>query len=157
MQTQTLKIEIPKGFEVDTFDKATGELRLKSKPMKVTDRITSLLDAIAELGEEATEVVTYRALLKVLPPTHYVVSQQAIVVITKALNEGWIPDWSNSNELKYIPYFEMRGSSGFRFHGYVRWLSFSCVGSRLCFKTRELAEHAGKYFIDTYRDFMVIE
>jgi hypothetical protein len=84
------------------------------------------------------------------------IAYRILKMLAKSLNQGWVPDWSNHNEYKYYPYFELGGSSGFRFHGYGLWRSHSLVGSRLCFKTRELAEHAGKHFTDVYRKFMVI-
>lgn len=31
-------------------------------------------------------------------------------IIAEALNEGWTPDWDNSSEIKYYPYFKMSGS-----------------------------------------------
>lgn len=73
--------------------------------------------------------------------------------ITEALNEGWTPDWSNSNQPKYYPYFKM---SPFGFCGtvYVWARSDSPVGSRLCFKTAALAEYAGKQFESIYKDLL---
>lgn len=154
---QTLNIEIPEGYVIDNFDLSSGKVTFKPKPKKVTERIGSLKDAIAALGSDDEEVVAYHALLELLDNDHHLVSQQAVIVITKALNEGWVPNWSNSNEVKYAIWFEMRGSSGFRFHDYDSWTSTSDVGSRLCFKSRELAEYAGKKFQDLYENFMTIK
>jgi hypothetical protein len=79
---------------------------------------------------------------------------QKLKIIVRALNEGWQPDWNNSNQPKYWPWFEMKG--GFRLYyvhfGYVG----STVGSRLCFKTRELAEYAAKQFQDLYKEFFTL-
>ena len=73
---------------------------------------------------------------------------QKLKIIAKALNEGWEPNWNNWDEWKYYPWFRMGdrdGSPGVGFscsgYGYVS--GASSVGSRLCFKTRELAEYAG--------------
>ena len=82
-----------------------------------------------------------------------------LVIIADALNrlendgDEWFPDWSNYNEYKYTPWFDMDPSSasGFAFGGYDDWYSDSNVGSRLCYKTRELAEYAGKQFEDLYK------
>ena len=80
-------------------------------------------------------------------------------VANRLCNNGasWTPDWSNYKEYKYYPWFEMRGSSGFRFHDYDGWHSRSHVGSRLCFISREAAEYIGQQFQDLYKQFMVIE
>lgn len=76
-------------------------------------------------------------------------------MICKALNEGWEPNWDDSNEYKYYPWFYM-GSSAFRFDDCDYWLTVSGVGSRLCFKSRKLAEYAGKQFESVYKQFMTI-
>ncbi|MGB4776474.1 MAG: hypothetical protein WBP45_14955 [Daejeonella sp.] len=84
--------------------------------------------------------------------------------IGRVLNEGWLPDWSNKNEYKYYPWFGMQtysdqisSSTDFSYIDYVYVDSFSYVSSRGCFKSGELAEYAGKQFLSTYREFMVIE
>ncbi|WP_271730210.1 hypothetical protein, partial [Aquimarina algiphila] len=74
----------------------------------------------------------------------------------KSLNEGWLPDWDNGEYDKYYPWFKM-SSSGFRYDGYGLRVSGSAVGSRLCFKSSELARYAGEQFTDVYRKFMIIE
>jgi len=153
---QTLKIEIPEGFEIDKVDLKSGEIKLKPKPKNITERIKSISDAIQELGEKDAEVIIYRKLISVFSLDVHVVQQQQMVIITKALNEGWAPDWSDHSEYKYYPYFEMAGSSGFRFHDDAYWHSISYVGSRLCFKTRELAVHAGKTFAPLYKDYFTM-
>jgi hypothetical protein len=153
---KTLHIEIPEGFAAD-YDKASSKVTFKPLPKKITDRVASLGDAMAILGYDDQEVYTYNRLLLTFKEEHYLLSQQAIVVITKALNEGWVPDWSKSSEYKYFPWFEMRGSSGFRFLDFVDWYSLSNVGSRLCFKSSELATYAGKTFQHLYENFMTIK
>ena len=74
--------------------------------------------------------------------------------IAEALNEGWQPDWNNYDEYKYYPWFNMGG--GFSFYGYDYSYTFSNVGSRLCFKSRDLAEYAGQQFTDLYKDLFVL-
>ena len=77
-------------------------------------------------------------------------------VITEALNEGWKADWDNSDENKYYPYFTMSPSS-FAFGGshYVCAYAAAGSGSRLCYKTRELAEYSAKQFIDIWKDIQI--
>lgn len=80
-----------------------------------------------------------------------------LLVIAEALNDGWIPDWDNSSEYKYWPWFWM-DKPGFRFFAsyYSRAASHSTGGSRLCFRTRELSDYAGKKFLSLWKDMMVI-
>jgi hypothetical protein len=85
-----------------------------------------------------------------------------LVIIAQALNEGWEPNWSNRDEYKYFPYFVVKATdktpsgSGLSFDDCDRWHSSSNVGSRLCFKSYELAEYAGKTFIKLYEEYHLI-
>lgn len=75
-----------------------------------------------------------------------------MTLIADALNEGWIPDWDNTSEYKYSPWFKHSGG-GFSFYGCDFDYTLSSVGARLVFKSRELAEYAGKQFLDIYKSF----
>lgn len=106
-------------------------------------------------------------------------------IITTALNEGWEPQFTE-DECRYYPVFEfftknelnkmsddkkghvvMVGSSYYNlseggyiacaYAGSVSSFSFCNVGSRLNFKSRELAEYAGRQFIAMYADFVFPE
>ena len=75
-------------------------------------------------------------------------------IIVLAINQGWTPDWNNTNQRKWYPWFNL--SSGFGFSGsyYVCVGTFSDVGSRLCFESEEKAVYAGKQFLELYKDFL---
>jgi hypothetical protein len=105
-------------------------------------------------------------------------------VITAALNQGWSPDWTNGDEYKYYPWFciytedeynnlddddkerccrvvgrsgSSAGASGGLVYANASDASSNSdanVGSRLAFKTRELALYAGKQFIELWCDFV---
>jgi hypothetical protein len=66
------------------------------------------------------------------------------------------PDFSDWKQLKYWNWFyiETGASAGFAFAGTGSAASSTDanIGSRLCFKSRELAEYAGKQFIDLYKE-----
>lgn len=80
-----------------------------------------------------------------------------LLIIAAALNEGWTPDWDNGNEWKYWPWFWMN-KPGFRFAGsyYSYTDTITSGGSRLCFRTRELSDYAGKTFLSLWEEMMVI-
>ena len=82
-----------------------------------------------------------------------------LVIITEALNDGWKPDWSNGKWDKYYPWFYMNTSSGsgFSYGVYVYDRSGSRVGSRLCFKSSDLAKYAAGQFTELYRDYFLID
>jgi hypothetical protein len=77
----------------------------------------------------------------------------SLIIICRVLNEGWSPDWNNSSEYKYYPWFRMSGL-GLSFHVCAHTDSFTSVGSRLCFKSYDLAEYAGKQFQSVYQSYL---
>ena len=91
-----------------------------------------------------------------------IIAHCKLFIIAEALNEGWKPDWSN-DERKYYPWFDMEESvkqpagSGLSVGGCVYDFSASYVGSRLCFKTSELAKYAGTQFKIEYADYFLVD
>jgi hypothetical protein len=83
-----------------------------------------------------------------------------LIIIIDALNGDWQPDWNNYDERKYFLWFDMETEentpSGFRLGCAACNCTASRVGSRLCFRSRELAEYAGEQFIDLYKDYMAL-
>lgn len=85
-----------------------------------------------------------------------IIAHAKLVVIAEALNDGWKPNWKNDDEYKYYPWFDMSSGSGLSFDVYDSRYSYSSVGSRLCFQTRELATYAGKQFKALYEQYFII-
>ncbi len=84
-----------------------------------------------------------------------------LVIIARALNrqanggQEWKPDFADYDQYKYYPWFYLDGASGFRFHDYDDWSTLSHVGSRLCYISRDVAEHAATQFKDLYNDYFL--
>jgi hypothetical protein len=119
---------------------------------KVTDRIKSYSDACSELGILPLTISDFSALPEQDRESTYAYHQ--ITMIVRALNEGWEPDWNDSNQYKYYPYFQAAAGSGFSYGVFSYVLSYSYLGSRLVFKTSELAVYAGQQFLSIYNQFL---
>ena len=105
-----------------------------------------------------------------------------LVIIAEALNEGWKPKF-DGDECRYYPWFYIytkkeyeeldedekkecrvvgRSNNNAFANGGVVYAnayhassySYASSGSRLAFKTRELAEYCGKQFIDIWEKFL---
>jgi hypothetical protein len=76
-------------------------------------------------------------------------------VLTKAYNGDWTPDYYNTQQYKWYPFFKVL-SSGFGFSDtlYFYVVTLTSVGSRLCFETEEKAAHAGKTFTKLFEEFI---
>lgn len=121
---------------------------------KITDQVKTFEDACSVLGVDAKKIVPYT---KATTPDQKALNAAAkLFLIARALNQGWKPDWNNSNEYKYYPYFKMK--TGFGFSGtYSDYdYAYTPVGSRLCFKTRDLARYAATQFEELYKDYFLI-
>lgn len=58
---------------------------------------------------------------------------------------------------KVVPNDAKPSGFGLAYYDFGNWASTTNVGSRLCFKSVEQAEYAGKQFIDLYEDLMLID
>jgi len=155
---ETLKIQIPEGFKVESFNETTGEIKFTPKPTDIRDRIKTIDDAIKILGDDDPDVIDYWK-IESTGITSHVFWNQKLILIIKALNEGWTPDWHNDKWDKFYPWFYMDGSSSsgrFSFHDSGNRDSCSYCGSRLCFKSKELAQYAAKQFLDIYEKAFTI-
>ena len=119
---------------------------------KITDRIKTYEDAcdILGLGKDNQVKVSH----DMSKDEKSIKAYAKLIVVIRALNEGWEPDWDNSSQYKYYNYWDMR--KGFSFFGVAYDWTFTAVGSRLCFKTEELSKYAAKQFEQLYREFYTI-
>ncbi|SNA72056.1 hypothetical protein [Flavobacterium psychrophilum] len=150
---ETLTIKAPKGHVIDKYDEATGVVTFKPVPLDIKERIKTFEDV---LFEHNTNQAHFDDECEGLEPDE--IAYRKVKMICKSFNEGWSPDWSNSNERKYVPWFVMGSPSGggFSCNGFDHWAAVSDVGSRLCFKSSDLAKHAGNLFLDIYKDFLTL-
>ncbi len=79
-----------------------------------------------------------------------------LMIIFKAINNGWRPNWGKSSQYKYYPWFWVL-SSGFGFSDshYNYDLTFTDIGSRLCTDTSEKALYIAKQFEAEYKDLFL--
>lgn len=125
-------------------------------PKDITKRVKTYADACAVLGIEPINEEVFTK----LGFTKDEIAYRKLKTVIEALNEGWRPDWSNRSEYKYWNWFVYSTSSagfGCAYTSYAPTYASANIGSRLCFKTRELAAYAGRQFEDLYNDFFLIK
>ncbi|MGN6601214.1 MAG: hypothetical protein ACTHK8_02120 [Ginsengibacter sp.] len=87
-----------------------------------------------------------------------VIAQYKLNVVADVLNEGWEPDYTDWNQPKYFPWFEVvankekRSGSALSYLGCVSWLTVTFCGVRLSYRDRETAAYAGRQFTQLYQD-----
>jgi len=114
---------------------------VKKANQKITDRIKTEEDIWREAGYDEDD---WNDL--------HIFDQLAELV--KIVNEGWTPDWNDSSQYKYEPYFKWNGSAFVFCNCYYRWIQVTFVSSQLCFKNSELATYAGKQFDYLYNKIL---
>jgi hypothetical protein len=114
---------------------------------KITDRVKTFEDALAIAGLEETDVFHE-------DDTVDEISYKKVKLIIRVLNEGWKPDFTNENEPKYYIWWKFVKGKGFVSYACGCYYALSHVGSRLCFRSRELAEHAAKHFEKEFNQFI---
>lgn len=120
----------------------------------ITDRVKSFEDACQVLG-----ISTNVPEVKGLPRKHQkaIIANYKLIVIAEALNEGWKPNWQDSDEYKYYPWFDMSNPAGVGCSNTSNTASYTyAFGSRLCLKNRELAIYFGQTFTDLFNDSLLL-
>ena len=145
---KSIKIDIPEGFVVDEDNSSFENIVFKKKPSEITDRVKTVEDACKELGEHDSEVRTLRQLESITSLSKRVVDSQKLIVVIKALNEGWYPNW-DKDDYKYYPYFTMHGCQVF---DCVRaWIGSTFVPAPSLLKSDKLVRYIVSQFLDLYR------
>lgn len=121
----------------------------------ITDRVKSFEDACQVLG-----ISTNVPEVKGLPRKHQkaIIANYKLIIIAEALNEGWKPNWQDSDEYKYYPWFDMSNPAGVGYSSTDDAASYASAsfGSRLCLKNRELAIYFGQTFTDLFNDSLLL-
>ena len=147
----------------------------------IKDKVKTFEDAVAILGNDNQAVIDYYAIAD-KTCTEDILAFAKLRVIAEALNEGWKPKF-DGDECRYYPWFYIytkkeyeeldedekkecrvvgrsfnnanaNGGVGYAIAHYASSYSHSYLGSRLAFKTRDLAEYCGKQFIDIWEKFL---
>lgn len=169
-----------KAFLVNLFGNDIAE---EAKPKNIMERVRTFEDACRTLGEEHPMVLAYQN-TKIHITDYFgtddVIAYLKLRIICAALNEGWEPKFT-TDEYRWFPWFELftqqelddmseeqrsrvvaRSVSHANAYGGVAYAyanraassAYTRYGSRLAFKSKELAEYCGKQFIDIWAGFV---
>lgn len=127
----------------NTFGKVLFKVR---KPF---DQILTIDDVFEATGADRSDP-------KYSTGTPDEIAYHLLKLLPKALNpEQWVPDFNNSDQRKWSPWFYM-DSPGFRFFVsyYGSTITLSTGGSRLCYAEESISDHAGKHFLWLYKQWL---
>ena len=182
--SKEITIPVPDGKRAEWINGVltlVDETKVDNRP--VTERIKTFDDACNALGDEHPLVTQYRLTAPAYkgdPMTEDFIAYLKLRIIVAALNEGWEPKFT-VDEYRYFPWFYFytkeeydklddeekgrcvlrSGVSASSVSGFVvcsavvdASYSYAYFGSRLAFRTRELAAYAGRQFTEEWADFM---
>ena len=155
-----LEIEIPDGKVAKWVN---GVLTLvDEKPQNVMERIKTFEDAVAELSNRAMNGDKDAGkLLDEWKISSQVGSKDLLAylklrIITYALNEGWKPQYTKGELRWYFWYDIITKEQYYKISAFASSSLRTDCGSRLAFKSKELAEYAGKQFVEIYEEYCLI-
>lgn len=131
------------------------------------DNVEEAQDTVKKLTEDACKVLGVEPIneqnAKAQGFRSDEIARRKLETIAAALNEGWKPDWNNTDQYKYYPYFYIqenakgKGSAGlsFAYTYYTASATLALIGSRLCFYASRLARYAGNQFTDLYEQILI--
>lgn len=150
-------------------------------PKDIKERVKTFGDAVAVLGNDNQAVIDYYAVAD-KTCTEDILAMCKLRVIAETLNEGWQPTFAE-DETRYYSWFYIytkqeyegldedekkecrvvgrsyrhagaHGGVAYAYASHASSFSSAGVGSRLAFRTRELAEYCGKQFIDIWGKYL---
>ena len=140
--------ESPKWFQV-VLTATFGDDCFKKKTF---DEIKTIEDA----AEATNHTVAYLK-IRESSETQDEWAYRMLKMVIAAINQGWTPDWSNSDQYKWWPYFKLSSGFGFSYSDFGCDFTFTAVGSRLCFESEEKCKYAATQFFELYEQFLTIK
>lgn len=175
--------QISKEQVINEMTKAFGEEALKSQDIKERIKtFEDAVNAIGEDHPLVAQYKTINSAFKEADNNLHLFAYTRLAIIAEALNEGWRPEYTE-DEYRYYPWFGLytqeeyddmddedkercrfvgRSYSNANAHGglvcasayYGSASSYTHIGSRLAFKSRELAIYCGKQFIEIWINYL---
>lgn len=175
--------QISKEQVINEMTKAFGEEALKSQDIKERIKtFEDAVNAIGEDHPLVAQYKTINSAFKEADNNLHLFAYTRLAIIAEALNEGWRPEYTE-DEYRYYPWFGLytqeeyddmddedkercrfvgRSNSSANASGGLVFayayggsaISNTVIGSRLAFKSRELAIYCGKQFIEIWINYL---
>ena len=175
--------QISKEQVINEMTKAFGEEALKSQDIKERIKtFEDAVNAIGEDHPLVAQYKTINSAFKEADNNLHLFAYTRLAIIAEALNEGWRPEYTE-DEYRYYPWFGLYTQEEYddmddedkeccRFVGRSHNIAYaygglvcayassgsagsgSHIGSRLAFKSRELAIYCGKQFIEIWINYL---
>ena len=102
-------------------------------------------------SEDIFSCTTYKEVCKRLDKKQEDCPYKVIKDIERYFNQGWKPNWKNTDEYKFYPYFSVT-FGGELVYDCCYYCSSRFDGEVAFYKTSEIATFVGKYFTKEYQN-----
>lgn len=170
------KVELQKLFETLTHYPQISKEQVESEMKKmfgeevfksnVMDRVKTFEDACRELNIDPVKWLEENETNKM---DAHVLAYLKLCIIAKALRGSWKPNWANTDEWKYYPWFKIvpavvghandgsgLGVSVLHSTGVASY-SNALYGGALASETEEIAIYFGKQFAEIWKEYLLAE
>ena len=134
--------------------------RLNSLECQVKE-MRKIIDASKTIFEKVKTYENALSILNITNPNTFnstidEIAYLKLKIITRALNEGWNPDFSCDKQEKWFPEFKFNGSR-FRFYKASNVLPHAngCGGAHLSCKNEEIATYLGTKFVKLWNEYLL--
>lgn len=155
--TQSNSIKVPIEFIKNGHKEASNEIKtLIEKNFKNSfekDNINKLETSYSNICKKLkTKVLTIKD-FSFLPKDQRekALNYHRIKNIELYFNDNWKPNYQNSNEYKYFPWFNLNASDGLVGFGDSYYHVVNSGGVVAVFKSKEISDHVGKTFWNFYQ------
>lgn len=148
--SNTLKIKIPEGFEIDSFEASTGEIKFKAIPLDIMERIISFDDVCREMGKNPKNYICTSD----DPDDIAANALKQALLISRCFNavKKEVMDWGNSNQRKHVLVYYYSPSSGWSLFNVAAWVTSTDCGSRRALRTRDVGRYLWENFSDLIKE-----
>ena len=124
--------------------------------MSIINKIKSYEDACKKLGLNPKNLPIVDSLPE--KDQKSIIAYYKLIIIIRALNEGWEPDFSDRTQYKYWVWLWV-DTTGLHYSNtyFVASYTSAGTGSRLCLKNRKLAEYTITQFKSLYEEYLLID
>lgn len=125
--------------------------------LSIMDRVKTFEDALA-LADEKTREEYLKSVEGYNTPDE--IAYKKLKLITKVVNEGWVADYTDPLHRKYFLWGGSLNDGALAgllvaICDSASGVTYVNVGSRLNYKTMEIAEYVGKQFLDLWNEYLL--
>lgn len=152
IKMKKVTVEIPEGKKLVLKDGVY--VMVEDKPEDVRNRIKTFEDAYKELEERDDMDYLIREYDNRWTDSEELLAYLKLRIIVAALNEGWEPKLEKG-EVRYFAWLAFKDDGvACAYASIGPSNAYTVYGSRLAFKSRELATYAGERFKDLWIDYL---